>query len=169
PGAVCLRPRRQRWHSLSCRSAYLRHDNRHPEASRGSRSHRSVGAREGAQATGAIRKYSFGGMSELRTLKSEIRRVATPDRARINKWFFKTAPGDYGEGDRFLGVSVPQLRVLARTYQDLALRDLDRLLQSPWHEERLLALLILVRQHARGDAQIRRAIHRLYLRNTRRI
>ena len=108
-------------------------------------------------------------MSELRTLKSEIRKVATPGRARINKWFFKTAPGEYGEGDRFLGVTVPQLRVLARTHQNLALRDAERLLQSPWHEERLLALLILVRQHARGDVRVRHAIHRLYLRNTRRI
>jgi 3-methyladenine DNA glycosylase AlkD len=108
-------------------------------------------------------------MSGLRTLKSDLRRVASPERARINKWFFKTGPGEYGEGDRFLGVTVPQLRILAKAHQNLALRDVERLLQSRWHEERLLALLILVRQYARGNAPARDAIHRLYLRNTHRI
>jgi 3-methyladenine DNA glycosylase AlkD len=108
-------------------------------------------------------------MSPLRALKSQIRKAASPERARINKWFFRTAPGEYGAGDRFLGVTVPQLRVFARTYRDLPLRDVEQLLQSPWHEERLLALLILVRRHAGADAGDRRAIHRLYLRNSRRI
>lgn len=102
-------------------------------------------------------------------IRRDIRKVASPERAKIHKWFFKTGPGEYGEGDRFLGVTVPALRKLAREYQDLPAKDIITILKSPWHEERLLALLILVRQHARGDEPTRRLIHRLYLRNTRSI
>jgi 3-methyladenine DNA glycosylase AlkD len=93
--------------------------------------------------------------------------VADAGRAKINKWFFKTGRGEYGEGDRFLGVTVPQLRQIARAHQDLPLADAVKLLQSRWHEERLLALLILVRQYSRGDERTRRTIHQTYLRNTR--
>lgn len=83
--------------------------------------------------------------------------------------YFKTGPGDYGAGDRFLGVSVPQLRQLARQHQDLALGQVSRLLSSPWHEERLLAALILVRQYNRGTVHQREAIYRLYIRRRVRI
>jgi 3-methyladenine DNA glycosylase AlkD len=102
-------------------------------------------------------------------VRREIRKVASTERAEANKWFFKTGPGEYGEGDRFLGVTVPQQRRLARTFSDLPLSETVRLLRSPWHEERLLALLILVEQYARGDASVRQAIYRAYLRNTKSI
>ena len=83
--------------------------------------------------------------------------------------FFKTGPGDYGAGDRFLGIRVPVLRALAREFGALPLPQVERLLHSAWHEERLLALLILVRQVRRteGPAQLR--MQRLYLRNVDRI
>lgn len=83
--------------------------------------------------------------------------------------YFKTGPDDYGAGDRFLGVSVPQLRQLARQHQDLALGQVSGLLSSPWHEERLLAALILVRQYNRGTAHQRETIYRLYIRRRVRI
>jgi 3-methyladenine DNA glycosylase AlkD len=105
----------------------------------------------------------------LRTVRRDIREVATAERAKTNSWFFKTGPGQYGEGDRFLGVSVPALRTLARDLEDLPLKDLLRLLKSQWHEERLLALLILVRQYLRAEERTRRVIHQLYLSNTRSI
>ncbi len=105
----------------------------------------------------------------LRSVRRDLRKVSTPERARSSKWFFKTARGEYGAGDRFLGVSVPHLRTLAREYRDMSLKHVALLLQSSWHEERLLALLILVRQYARADDRTRRTIHRLYLRNTRSI
>jgi 3-methyladenine DNA glycosylase AlkD len=104
---------------------------------------------------------------QVRGVRRDIRRVASPARAKINRWFFKTGPGQYGEGDRFLGVTVPALRQLARQYQGLSPNDVIQLLKSPWHEERLLALLILVRQYAYGDDRGRRKIHQLYLRHTR--
>jgi 3-methyladenine DNA glycosylase AlkD len=105
----------------------------------------------------------------LGSVRRDIRRLARRERAEINKWFFKTGPGEYGAGDRFLGVTLPQLRALARDYRDLPLTHAVRLLQSPWHEERLLALLIMVAQYARGDARAREAIHQAYLRNTKSI
>lgn len=103
----------------------------------------------------------------VRDLRRDLRRVASVERARTSKWFFKTGPGEYGEGDRFLGVAVPALRAIAATHHDLPLKDAVDLLRSGWHEERQLALFILVRQHARADARTRHRIHQLYLRNTR--
>jgi 3-methyladenine DNA glycosylase AlkD len=105
----------------------------------------------------------------LNSVRRDIRKLARPDRARSNKSFFKTGRGEYGAGDRFLGVTVPQLRTLAREYRDMPLKYVAALLRSRWHEERLLALLILVRQYVHADTRTRRSIHRLYLRNTRSI
>jgi 3-methyladenine DNA glycosylase AlkD len=92
--------------------------------------------------------------------------LANPARAAAVGRFFKTAPGQYGAGDRFLGISVPVLRTLSARYQDLSLGGLATLLRSPWHEERLLALLILVRQYARAEPARREAIYRLYMSRT---
>ena len=111
----------------------------------------------------------MGARGAIRAVRRDVRKVARAERAEINKWFFKTGPGEYGAGDRFLGVTVPQLRTLARNYADLPLTEAVRLLRSPWHEERLLALFILVGQFTRGDAPARQAIHQAYLRNTKSI
>jgi 3-methyladenine DNA glycosylase AlkD len=106
---------------------------------------------------------------DISSVRRDIRKLARPERAESNKWFFKTGPGEYAAGDRFLGVTVPQLRGLAREYRDMPLKYVTRLLHSPWHEERLLALLIMVGQYVRGNERTRRAIHQLYLRNTNSI
>src|SRR5205085_4645676 len=90
-------------------------------------------------------------------------------RARHSLRFFRTGPGEYGEGDRFLGLTVPQVRAVARECKAATLDVLEQLLQSPWHEARLLALVVLVEQHRRGDATLRDAIRALYLRNTHRV
>ncbi len=103
----------------------------------------------------------------VRSVRRDLRAASSARRAAVNRWFFKTGPGDYGEGDRFLGIAVPDLRRVARTYADLPRNDVLRLLRSKWHEERLLALLVLVQQYARADERGRRALHRLYLGNTR--
>jgi 3-methyladenine DNA glycosylase AlkD len=92
--------------------------------------------------------------------------LGDPVRAEGVARFFKTGPGEYGHGDRFLGLRVPQVRALAREYRDLPLAETATLLRSPWHEARLLALLILVGLYQRGDEAARAAIHRLYLRST---
>jgi 3-methyladenine DNA glycosylase AlkD len=97
----------------------------------------------------------------------QMRALGNRSRARAVQRYFKTRPGEYGAGDRFLGIPVPVLRRLAGAHQDLSLREVGTLLRSSWHEERLLALLILVRQYARGTPRQRGAIYRLYLRSRR--
>jgi DNA alkylation repair enzyme len=88
----------------------------------------------------------------------ELRALASPSRAAAVQRFFKTGSGEYGEGDRFLGISVRALRKVATSYRDLSLPAIANLLRSPWHEERLLALLILVRQYGDGTPAQRDAI-----------
>ncbi len=102
-------------------------------------------------------------------LHRDIRKVSTRARAKISQSFFKTGVGEYGEGDQFLGTTVPDLRKISVKYQGLPPSDLVPLLKSRWHEERLLALIILVRQYERGDHAARQAIYRLYLAHTRYI
>jgi 3-methyladenine DNA glycosylase AlkD len=83
--------------------------------------------------------------------------------------YFKTGPGQYGEGDRFLGVMVPQTRRVAREFRDLPLAGVVELLRSPWHEERRCALLLLVRRFERGDDDERKELFDLYLGSTAHI
>lgn len=85
--------------------------------------------------------------------------------AESSKWFFKTGPGQYGEGDHFIGLRVPKLRTLAREYRGIETEDALSLLQSPFHEARLLALMILVGQFEKAE-EIRKQIYRDYLAHT---
>jgi 3-methyladenine DNA glycosylase AlkD len=93
--------------------------------------------------------------------------LGDPGVAEGSRRFFKTGPGEYGEGDRFRGIRVPVLRRLAKTHQGVGVAGAGRLLRSEFHEDRLLALLILVRLFAQADGKGREAICRLYLKNTR--
>jgi 3-methyladenine DNA glycosylase AlkD len=102
-------------------------------------------------------------------LRGELRRMADPVRAAVLRGFFKTGPGEYGEGDRFLGITVPQTRAVARAFRGLPLRDVERLLASAIHEERLCALLILVDAFERADPALRARLADFYLRNASRI
>ncbi|MFA5125211.1 MAG: DNA alkylation repair protein [Patescibacteria group bacterium] len=106
---------------------------------------------------------------KLSQLQRDLRRLASPAKAAILLRFFKTGKGQYGEGDKFLGVVVPEQRKLARQYGQLTLSDLEKLLHSKIHEERLTALIILDDQFRRGDSKIQEKIFKLYLRNTRYI
>ncbi len=90
-----------------------------------------------------------------------------PARAAASKRFFKTGPGQYGEGDEFLGVTVPAQRMIAKGHRDTSLADVTALLQSPVHEHRLTALILLVGQYRQADEPGRTAIYDLYLANTR--
>jgi 3-methyladenine DNA glycosylase AlkD len=96
-------------------------------------------------------------------IQKELESLADPGQAVILQRFFKTGPGEYGEGDRFRGIRVPIMRKTARKYRDLPLTEAGRLLQSTFHEDRLLALLILIEQYYRGDDTARDGIHRFYL------
>lgn len=105
----------------------------------------------------------------LPTLQNELRSLASPETARILQRFFKTAPGEYGAGDQFLGIKVPRLRALAKKYRALLLPDMQQLLNSPWHEERLCALLLLMQFYERAGDSDRQAVYELYLANTKQI
>lgn len=97
----------------------------------------------------------------------QLQEIGTPEDAAFLQRFFRTGPGEYGEGDRFLGIRVPVLRRLVREHRGLPLEDAAALLRSPWHEARLLALLLLVGAYGRGTGEARDVIYRLYLENTR--
>ncbi len=89
-------------------------------------------------------------------VKQALAAVATPERAKASAWFFKTGKGQYGEGDQFVGVSVPQQRIVLRHFDTLPLMEIETLLASPIHEHRLTAALILVRQYQRAKKDPRR-------------
>ena len=97
----------------------------------------------------------------IAAIQRELESLGDASRVAILQRFFKTGPGEYGAGDRFRGIRVPILRGLAKKYQDLSLAEAGRLLQSAFHEDRLLALLILIHQYYRGDQVVRDKIHRL--------
>jgi 3-methyladenine DNA glycosylase AlkD len=99
----------------------------------------------------------------------DLHDLANPRRAAAASRFFKTAPGQYGAGDRFLGIPVPTLRKLAAQYQALSISEISALLSSPWHEARLLALLIMVRQFRGATRRRQRALYRLYMRRRARV
>jgi len=99
-------------------------------------------------------------------LRRELRHRAKPGRAEVCRRFFKTGPGEYGEGDVFIGVTVPELRKVARLGRDLSPGDAGKLLHSEVHEERQLALFILVTRFGRTDEAERKLIYRLYLDST---
>ncbi len=104
-----------------------------------------------------------------RDLQTRLDRLASPQDAVFLQRFFKTGPGEYGEGDRFLGIRVPVLRKLAREARDLPLNQAVRLLHSPLHETRMLALLILANRMPRAADDVRRDIYDCYLDNTAHI
>jgi 3-methyladenine DNA glycosylase AlkD len=100
---------------------------------------------------------------------AHLEHIGNPADARFLQGFFRTGPGQYGEGDCFLGIRVPVLRRLLPQLDTLPEPELDGLLQSGWHEARLLALLAMVRRYARGTAATQQQLYRLYLQRTDRI
>lgn len=108
-------------------------------------------------------------MTGIDALKEEIRKLASPQKAKNLQRFFKTGKGQYGEGDVFLGLTVPESRKLAIKYENLPLAQIKKLLKSKMHEERLIALIILVHNFKNGTDQKRNRIYNLYLKSTRYI
>ena len=88
-------------------------------------------------------------------------------RAKASAWFFKTGKGQYGEGDKFIGISVPKLRKVAKEFKHIGFSDLERLLRSKIHEHRFLALEILVMQYEGGDAILQKKIVDFYIKNSK--
>lgn len=101
--------------------------------------------------------------SSARAVQRALAALANPRRAPLLQRFFKTGPGEYGEGDRFRGLTVPDVRAVVRAAGDVPTGELEKLLASPWHEDRLAGLLIAVRRGERGDDAVRGELFRFYL------
>jgi 3-methyladenine DNA glycosylase AlkD len=104
--------------------------------------------------------------STLAALRRELGKAADPKRAGHPIWF-KTGKGEYGEGDKFIGISVPVQRAIAGKYSDLQLDEIEKLLESRIHEHRYTGLLILVAQYEAGDAATKQRVFDFYLKHTR--
>ncbi len=104
-------------------------------------------------------------MDHTEVLKA-LRELADSEVAERSKRFFKTGPGEYGEGDQFHGIRVPKIRKIAGRFKELSLSETERLLHSDFHEERLCALIILVNKSKKADPKELEKIYQLYLKNT---
>lgn len=100
-------------------------------------------------------------------VQQALRDIADPEIAEHSQQFFKTNPGEYGEGDKFLGIRVPNVRKIARRFKQLSLKDTEQLLHSEYHEVRLCALIILVNKYKKADPKEKKAIFDFYLSNTK--
>ena len=100
-------------------------------------------------------------------LKREFTRAENPKRARDLAWFFKTGKGQYGEGDKFIGITVPVQRAIAKKFRHLELGDVEKLLESRVHEHRSVSLMILVAQYEDGDAATKERAFDFYLHHAR--
>jgi 3-methyladenine DNA glycosylase AlkD len=99
----------------------------------------------------------------VQELRKQIKNQGTQKRAKANAWFFKTGPGEYGEGDKFLGLTMGEQRVIAKSYVGLELDDLIPLLKSSWHEERMVGLLVLTYKYPKADEKEQKKIYNFYL------
>ncbi len=100
----------------------------------------------------------------IKEVFKKITKCKNPKRAESSRWFFKTGPGQYGEGDIFIGIKSADMRSIAKKYKDLKLSDIQKLLKSKIHEERQVALLILIEQFKIQENQ--KKIVKFYLKNT---
>lgn len=105
----------------------------------------------------------------IQKITKDLKKLANPEKIKILSSFFKTGPGEYGEGDVFIGVTVPNQRKIAKKYQKLGKKNILELLKSSVHEYRLTALIILVNQFEKADISEQNEIYKLYLKNTQYI
>ncbi len=108
-------------------------------------------------------------VNKLQELRTSLHNQASKADANVLQRFFKTGPGNYAEGDIFIGVRVPIIRRIAKEYKTLTLRDTATLLKSKIHEERMLALVILMQQYKKGTPEQQSKIYDLYMANTAHI
>lgn len=103
----------------------------------------------------------------LDQLKRDLAKTQDPRKAKVYQRYFKTGKGEYGEGDIFLGITVPQERQVAKKYTDLTLGEIQKLLSAKIHEYRAVALIILVEKYRKADSRDQKKIFEFYLKNTK--
>jgi 3-methyladenine DNA glycosylase AlkD len=99
-------------------------------------------------------------------IHNDLLQLANEQIAEHSQRFFKTGKGEYGEGDIFLGIRVPLLRRLVKKYGGISIAEVRKLLHSKFHEERLLAVLMLVQLFKSADESVQKQVYDLYLENT---
>lgn len=102
-------------------------------------------------------------------IEKELNAHEDPAAAGFAQRFFKTGKGQYGEGDIFIGLRVPLVRKIAKNYRQLPLSEIEKLLESPIHEHRLAAVIIITEQAKRADRKLKQDLYELYLRRSDRI
>ena len=104
-----------------------------------------------------------------KTITNKLQALSDAEKREIFPKFFKAGKGEYGEGDRFLGVTVPNIRAIAKQHKDISIEEIRELIQSEWHEVRLCALIIMVEKSKKKDEALRKELFNLYLSQTKRI
>ena len=104
-----------------------------------------------------------------KTITNKLQALSDAEKREIFPKFFKAGKGEYGEGDCFLGVTVPNIRAIAKLHKDISIEEIRELLQSEWHEVRLCALIIMVEKSKKKDEALRQQLFELYLSQTDRI
>ena len=104
-----------------------------------------------------------------KTITKKLQALSNAEKREIFPKFFKAGKGEYGEGDRFLGVTVPNIRAIAKLHKDISIEEIRELIQSEWHEVRLCALIIMVEKSKKKDEALRKELFNLYLSQTKRI
>ncbi len=102
----------------------------------------------------------------LNEIRKTLKECEDKKKARELQRFFKTGPGEYGEGDIFLGIKVPVLRKISKKYKGISLPDIEKLLHSPIHEERFLSLVLLTHAYAKSNEREKKKLYEFYLENT---
>ncbi len=102
-------------------------------------------------------------MMTAHDVMNELQKYASDADAVNLQWFFKTGPGEYGEGDQFIGVRVPMIRKVCREYRNLPLPEVQKLIESPIHEHRMAGLLLLTLQYPKAGDEVKKAIYDLYM------
>ena len=110
-----------------------------------------------------IRENIIVYLMKVKEVVNALKLVASEERRKVNEWFFKTGKGEYGYGDIFLGVNMPNIRKIAKRFsQEISLKELTELIQSPIHEVRLCALIILVNKYKKEDNE---KIYKYYMKH----
>jgi 3-methyladenine DNA glycosylase AlkD len=103
----------------------------------------------------------------IKDIRKKLQQLGSEEKAKVLKRFFKTGPGEYAENDVFIGVRVPELRKLVKEYPNITIEEVIQFLRSLIHEERMFALLILVRKYSKGNETEKKRIYELYLKHTK--
>ena len=108
-------------------------------------------------------------MDEIKSLRNEIKKSANPQKVKILQKFFKTGNGQYGEGDIFIGLMVPESRKISKKYLNLTFKEISILLSSKIHEERLICLLILVDKFKKATQNEQEKFFRFYIKHAKKV